>query len=391
MKINATRGVGSVLLSGVIVMAGSLTGRAEDAKPAASPEVRKETDKTSGTAADGKVSINVTVAGPDGKPVTHSVGNVVKGAGGNSVEVQGSAIAVSSAGGKQTVTVTTVGPDGKVHTVTSDGKDGKLPPITLPTPDGKGMVMGIHPAPAKLERVTYAGVHAEEVPEVVSKHLPVPKGMGLVVTEVVPGSPAEKAGIKKDDILLRFDDQMLATQEQLRKLTRSKKSGEKVRFGLMQGGKETSLEVVLGEREEDVANLGHGAWQPFGWMKEGGGTGANHFREAAARAKEQAARVTEEARKQIREKMERVAGDRPPGPGPEFVERLEREVQRLREEVEQLRRGGRVERDGDRPPGAPRDGERPPGIRRERDGERPPGAARDGERPPAAPRDGNRP
>ncbi len=424
MKLRSKHSIGSVLMGGMIGASGFLPVVAEEGKkPGASgqekaseaaPIAPKVSASATSTAvagavakggADENVSINVTVTGPDGKPLTHQVGNVVQGAGGAKVDVQGSAISVASDGVKQSVTVTTVGPDGKVHTVTSDGRDGKLPPIAVPTPDGKGMAMSFHRAPARMEKVTYAGVNVGEVPEVVSKHLPIPRGMGLVVMEIVKGSPAEKAGIRKDDILLRFDDQLLASQDQLRKLTRSRKTGDKVALTLMQEGKEKAVELVLGEREEDVANPGHGPWQPFGWTKDGPHPMAQNVREAAERARDLAARKFEEAKRQIQERREK-AGE-PGRPGGEVVERMEREIKHLREEVDRLRgQSGRGEgegarrerppvgpRDGERPPNGPRDGERPPGIRRDgdrgpegqregrpREGERPPGGAREGER-----------
>lgn len=418
MKMRSKQSIGSVLMGGVIGVTGVsvlLPLMAEEGKKLGAsgqekvPDVAPANPKGSATAAasgtkvgaDGNVSVNVTVTGPDGKPVTHQVGNVVQGAGGvGGFEVKGSAIAVASDGVKQSVTVTTVGPDGKVHTVTSDGKDGKLPPIAVPTPDGKGMAMSFHRAPARMEKVTYAGVNVVEVPEVVSKHLPIPKGMGLVVAEIVKDSPADKAGIRKDDILLKFDDQLLASQDQLRKLTRSRKSGERVKIALMQEGKEKAVEMVLGEREEDVANPGHGPWQPFGWTKDGPHPVAENIREAAEKARDLAAKKFEETKRQIQERREKV-GDSA-RPGAETMERMEREIKRLREELERMRGpSGRGEGEGarrERPPGGPRDGERPPGEARDgerpprgaRDGERPPGGARDGERPPGGPRDGER-
>ena len=410
VKIRIKQRIGSVLLGGVVGVTGWLPVVAEEGKKPTISEPEKPRESvsvspkisvsTAGAAAgavagaksgvDGNMSINVTVTGPDGKPITHQVGNVAHGAGGAKVDLQGSAIAVASDGVKQSVTVTTIGPDGKVHTVTSDGKDGKLPPIAVPTPDGRGMAMSFHRAPARMEKVTYAGVNVVETPEVVSRHLPIPKGMGLVVTEIVKGSPAQRAGIRKDDILLKFDDQLLASQDQLRKLTRSRKSGDKVRLTLMQDGKETSLEVILGEREEDVANPGHGPWQPLGWLKDGPHPVAENVREAAEKARDMASRKFEEAKRQIQERREK-SGE-VGRPGGEVVERMEREIKHLREEVERLRgQVGRGEGEGarrERPPGPPRDGERPPGVRR--DGDRPPGAPRDGERPPGAPRDGER-
>ena len=349
------------------------------ALPGISSIAAHETKASATTEASGSVSINVSAGGPDGKPVTRSVNQSFSSAQSSGANIQSSSVTVSSDGTNQKVTVTTVGPDGKVHTVTNDGRDEKIPPIPLHLPDGKKLAISLHAGPAQVEKVTYAGIGVEEVPEVLGKHLPIPRGMGLVVTEVLKDSPAEKAGIRKDDILLRFDDQLLATKDQLRKLTRSRKSGDKVRFNVVHEGREVSLEVILSERDEDVANPGQGLWQPFGWIK-GSGNGLSNLREEIQSAREAA----EEVRRRLgaaggRFENSGEAGS-PNFPGTEVVERLEREIRRLREEIDHLR----GPREGMRPPGGARDGERPPGGAR--DGERPPGGPRDGERTPGGPR-----
>ena len=342
MKTNKHHYFVCSLLGGIIATTGDVPVLSQETRATASAETSnsRETASTK-TEATGSVSSTVSVTGPDGKPATYSV------------------------------TVTTVGPDGKVHTVTNQGPDGQLHPIPLPSADGKGLAMSLHPAPTRMEKVTYAGVVVEEVPEVLSSHLPIPKGLGLVVTEVLSGSPAEKAGLRKDDILLRFDDQLLATREQLRKLTRSRKTGEKVRFSIVHEGKETAVEVIFGEREENVANPSLGHWQPFGWMKEGAG-GLPKLRETAEQAKIKAAEVAKaaaEVRRRVGERPERAgATGLPPVAGMEAIERLDLEVSKLRQDLERSRgsaAGGA--RDVERPRGGPKDSERPQGGPRDRE------------------------
>lgn len=49
------------------------------------------------------------------------------------------------------------------------------------------------------------GVRLEQPAEAVVDQLDLPKGVGLIVNEVVPDSPADKVGIKINDILLEVD------------------------------------------------------------------------------------------------------------------------------------------------------------------------------------------
>lgn len=55
-----------------------------------------------------------------------------------------------------------------------------------------------------------------------------PKVAGVQVAEVLRGSPAEKAGLKKDDVIVEFDGKPVADFEALRNVILSKKIGDEV-------------------------------------------------------------------------------------------------------------------------------------------------------------------
>jgi len=50
------------------------------------------------------------------------------------------------------------------------------------------------------------GIVPESIPAALAEQLDLPKGVGVVVVEVVKGTPAEKAGIKTNDVILRIGD-----------------------------------------------------------------------------------------------------------------------------------------------------------------------------------------
>lgn len=68
------------------------------------------------------------------------------------------------------------------------------------------------------------------------------------VTEVQPGSPAAKAGIKEGDIILKFDGKEVRDVQALAILVRAKKPGDKVKVQLRRDGKEQEMEVTIGDR-----------------------------------------------------------------------------------------------------------------------------------------------
>lgn len=93
---------------------------------------------------------------------------------------------------------------------------------------------------------------------------------GVVVEQVVPDSPAAKAGIRENDILLRFGDVKLTDVECLMK-TVAKNQDREAKLSLLREGKETTLSVRPAERPAEGIALpptpGAGDWgQISDWM-----------------------------------------------------------------------------------------------------------------------------
>ncbi len=76
---------------------------------------------------------------------------------------------------------------------------------------------------------------------------------GVLVTSVSSGGPAERSGLRDGDIILAIGDQEVNSPNQIQSLMYGRDPGEYVRLTLLgAGGREKSLEVLLGEREEDL-------------------------------------------------------------------------------------------------------------------------------------------
>jgi len=102
-------------------------------------------------------------------------------------------------------------------------------------------------AAAEGKKEAYIGVVTNKVPEVLSSHLGL-KG-GLIVAQVLDDSPAGKAGLKHNDVLIAMNGKPLESPEQFKKLVVSEKGGSKANFIVVRGGKKENLVVVLGERD----------------------------------------------------------------------------------------------------------------------------------------------
>ena len=69
------------------------------------------------------------------------------------------------------------------------------------------------------------------------------------ITRVVPESPAAKAGLKVDDIILTFDGHKLGGYSELAPRIRKKKIGDKVALEVQRGKDTVKLQLVLGKRK----------------------------------------------------------------------------------------------------------------------------------------------
>lgn len=74
---------------------------------------------------------------------------------------------------------------------------------------------------------------------------------GALVREVIPNSPAARAGIMKNDIIMEFDDVEVHHAGHLERLIQGKLPGEEVEVTFFRDGRELSATVELQERESE--------------------------------------------------------------------------------------------------------------------------------------------
>jgi serine protease Do len=68
---------------------------------------------------------------------------------------------------------------------------------------------------------------------------------GVGVTQVVKDSPAEKAGLKKDDVILRFDGESVTSARKLSRLVGESSADQTVRITISRGGAEQEVSATL--------------------------------------------------------------------------------------------------------------------------------------------------
>jgi S1-C subfamily serine protease len=91
----------------------------------------------------------------------------------------------------------------------------------------------------------YLGVSTREVELTLARQFKLPVARGVVVTLVAAESPAEKAGLQTDDVILKIADERISNHGELLALLANHKPGEKVRIDLYRDARLNSIEVEL--------------------------------------------------------------------------------------------------------------------------------------------------
>ncbi len=98
----------------------------------------------------------------------------------------------------------------------------------------------------------WLGVSIQEVTPALAKSFDLKEKKGALVSQVVPGSPAEKAGIEQGDVIVEFDGKEVPASKDLPRMVASTPVGKAVTLKLWRNGKVLDRQVKVGEMEEKV-------------------------------------------------------------------------------------------------------------------------------------------
>jgi serine protease Do len=96
----------------------------------------------------------------------------------------------------------------------------------------------------------WLGVSIQEVTPELAKSFNLKEKKGSLVAQVVPGSPAEKAGIEQGDVIVEFDGKEVTDSKDLPRIVASTPVGKAVTIKLSRSGKVLDRQVKVGEMEE---------------------------------------------------------------------------------------------------------------------------------------------
>jgi serine protease Do len=102
----------------------------------------------------------------------------------------------------------------------------------------------------------WLGVAIAEVTEDDMGRLKLREPRGVLVRSVMPGEPADKGGVRADDVIVGIDGTRLESPRDLQRVVSSTPVGKKVRVVLLREGQETELEVTIGLYQEREGSPG---------------------------------------------------------------------------------------------------------------------------------------
>src|SRR5712691_3547568 len=99
----------------------------------------------------------------------------------------------------------------------------------------------------------WLGVSIAEITEDDLERLKLREARGVLVRDVMPGEPAERGGMRANDVIVEFDGTALEGPRDLQRVVSTTPVGKKVRVTLLRDGRETEVEVTVGLYEEREA------------------------------------------------------------------------------------------------------------------------------------------
>jgi serine protease Do len=97
----------------------------------------------------------------------------------------------------------------------------------------------------------WLGVGIQDLSEELAEYYGIEEGKGVLVTEVFPGDPADKAGIRPKDIVLSVNGKKVENTRELSKLIADTSVGDTVKIKVLRNGIKKTFRVKIVKREEE--------------------------------------------------------------------------------------------------------------------------------------------
>ncbi|HEU4618576.1 MAG TPA: DegQ family serine endoprotease, partial [Gammaproteobacteria bacterium] len=98
----------------------------------------------------------------------------------------------------------------------------------------------------------YLGVVLQPLTPELQKALGLKSAMGVLIGDVAEGSPAERGGVQRGDVVTEFNGKPVTEVTELRNMVAALTPGTKAQIGVERNGRHQTLEVTLGEQPQEA-------------------------------------------------------------------------------------------------------------------------------------------
>lgn len=116
---------------------------------------------------------------------------------------------------------------------------------------------------APFESRKFIGIYLEELNEELSAYFGFKDGVGILISKIEEGSPAEKAGLKVGDLVISADGTRVQSIEDLIGLIQDKEKGSTIRLEILRDKKKMTVDVEVDEEDLDSRQFFPGQLKQF--------------------------------------------------------------------------------------------------------------------------------
>ncbi len=126
----------------------------------------------------------------------------------------------------------------------------------------EAVVVETFPFTIKIGGGSYLGVYLEDVTPERAKNLNLREERGAMVMKVSEGSPAEKAGLKENDVIVSFNERPIESVRELQRVLAETPEGRTVQLEVLRDGNRQKLSATLSRRTLKSSTLEQGKLRP---------------------------------------------------------------------------------------------------------------------------------
>ncbi len=97
----------------------------------------------------------------------------------------------------------------------------------------------------KIDRDFRVGMKVQTIDENLARYFNLPKAEGVIVTDVSPGSPSQRAGFKEGDLIVEVNGEPIKDEQSLIEIIKTAKVGDVLNFKVIRDGKTIGLKLKL--------------------------------------------------------------------------------------------------------------------------------------------------